>query len=103
MDSRAFILQTLQEQLPYLRQKYGVARLALFGSMARNESTAESDVDLLVELERPLGLQFMALHEELERLLGREVDLLTPTGLASIRQQHIAQQINQGMVYVEAG
>ncbi len=102
MNERELILHKLQAQMPHLRQEYGVASLALFGSFARNQATMESDVDLLVEFERPLGLKFMDLHEELEHLLGREVDLLTPIGLASIRHQPVAQRIQEGMVYVEA-
>jgi predicted nucleotidyltransferase len=71
------ILQVLREESLYLQDKYGIVRLALYGSFAREASTESSDIDLLVELSRPLGLEFVALAEHLETLLGRKVDLAT--------------------------
>lgn len=60
-----------------------VARLRLFGSVARGEDTPESDVDLLVEFTRPKGLlALVGLEQELEAALGRKVDLLTPAALS---------------------
>ncbi|MBI2940847.1 MAG: nucleotidyltransferase family protein [Chloroflexi bacterium] len=62
--------------------RFGVKSLALFGSVARGEARAESDVDLLVEFNRPVGLfEFVALRDYLERILGRPVDLGTPDSL----------------------
>ena len=52
-------------------------RLSLYGSFARGAAVEDSDVDLLVELSRPLGLEFVALAQYLERKLGRMVDLAT--------------------------
>lgn len=71
------ILEILEKELPYLREKYGVARIALYGSFAYGTPTAKSDVDLLVELSRPLGLEFVALAYYLEKRLGRRVNLAT--------------------------
>lgn len=60
----------------------GVKSLALFGSVARGESTVESDVDLLVEFSAPVGLfEYFAVKEYLEEFLGVRVDLVTPGGL----------------------
>ena len=69
------VLQRFRLALPHLRQRYGVVRLSLYGSFARGAAVEDSDVDLLVELFRPLGLEFVALAQYLERKLGREVDL----------------------------
>jgi uncharacterized protein len=71
------LLHTLRGELPYLSQRFGVARLALYGSFARGSQTEHSDVDILVELSRPLGLEFVALAYYLEGKLGRRVDLAT--------------------------
>lgn len=61
---------------------FGVRRLALFGSVARDEADGESDIDLLVEFDRPPGLfTFLRLQERLERIVGRPVDLVTPDAL----------------------
>ncbi|MEO5335633.1 MAG: nucleotidyltransferase family protein [Magnetospirillum sp. WYHS-4] len=57
----------------------GVLRIRVFGSFARGEQRPDSDVDVLVELDRPMGLfEFMDLQQHLEALLGRRVDLATP-------------------------
>lgn len=59
----------------------GVREVYVFGSTARGEAGPESDVDLIVVLERPLGFAFFELKERLEAWLGRSVDLTTPDGL----------------------
>jgi predicted nucleotidyltransferase len=65
-----------------LRQRFGVRSLALFGSVARDEAGPESDIDLLVEFERSIGLfGFVELQQCLEDLLGCRVDLVTSEGL----------------------
>ncbi len=77
-DEALAILAAHREEL---RQR-GVRSLALFGSVARDEAGPASDVDLLVELERPMGLLgFFAIQEYLEQILGCKVDLGTPDSL----------------------
>ena len=61
---------------------YGVRSLAVFGSVARDEAGPESDVDVLIEVERPFGLfKLLAVTEFLEKILGQPVDVVTPNGL----------------------
>ena len=55
---------------------------------------------MIVEFEQPLGLKFIEFAEELERLLGRKVDVLTPEGLKGIRIRRVAEDIAQSVVYV---
>jgi hypothetical protein len=57
-----------------------IHRLALFGSVLRDDFTPQSDVDVLVEFQPDarVGLQFFVLEQELSRILGRKVDLNTP-------------------------
>ncbi len=72
------VLQTLKQKNIELTNKFGVKSLLLFGSVARNESTSTSDVDLLVEFNRPVGyFGLFALQDYLEKLLGCSVDLGT--------------------------
>ena len=79
---RSEIMNLLAAHKPALAARYGVLRLALFGSTARGTATAASDVDLLVAFDGPatsdryFGVQFY-----LEDLLGRPVDLVTETAL----------------------
>ncbi len=76
--ARDEILQTLSKHREQLRRDYGVRSLALFGSAATNEPGSESDVDILVEFDRRIGLfQFIRTKHCLEDLLGVEgVDLV---------------------------
>lgn len=72
------LLNTHRDRL----DEYAVKALFLFGSVARGEATSESDVDLLVEFDRPVGLfTLLGLQSYLEELLGCSVDLGTPNSL----------------------
>lgn len=79
--SRAEILARLAALKPWLAPE-GVTRLRLFGSHARDEARGDSDVDLIADLDRPLGLRFFALQDEVSRRLGVKVDLVTEAALA---------------------
>ena len=75
------ILRALRNSKPLL-QGFGVARVSLFGSFARDEGRDDRDVDLLVEFSRPIGLfEFVRLQRELGERLGHRVDLVTPAAL----------------------
>ena len=79
---RSQVIEILSEQRSELARTYGVKSLALFGSVARDQSTSASDVDLLVEFDRPVGyFGLFALQDHLESLLGCKVDLGTPGSL----------------------
>jgi len=76
-----------------LCSKYHVATLSLFGSMARNEATEASDIDLLVSFSRPISLlQMVTLERQLSDALGRKVDLLTETSLSPYLRDHILKE-----------
>lgn len=78
--TRDELLIKLRELKPWLAEQ-GIVNVRLFGSYARDEAGPDSDVDLLVDLGKPLGLRFFSLAEELEDELGREVDLVTDDAL----------------------
>ena len=68
----------LKQHQPELRERYAVASLLLFGSVARGQASAASDIDLLVEFERPVGyFGLVALQEYLSSILAMPVDLGT--------------------------
>jgi len=71
------ILALLREQHRLLKASYPIRRLALFGSWARGDAWEDSDVDVLVEVDPSIGLGFVDLGEQLERALGRRVDLVS--------------------------
>ena len=63
-------------------RRLGVRSLSVFGSVARDEARPDSDIDLLVEFSRPVGLfAFVELQQYLESILGTRVDLATPDTL----------------------
>ena len=98
------IMQLLERQLPYLREKYGVQRIAVYGSFAKGNQTRKSDVDILVQLARPLGFEFVELAYHLEKILKKKVDLATfdtlKRSLESPRYKNIASDIERTLSYV---
>lgn len=83
----------LREKKPYLRKKYNVRSIGIFGSYSRSEETSISDVDILVEFDKPLGLEFVDLADELETLLGTSVDLVSKNGVKSSYLKEIEKDI----------
>ena len=78
--SKVSLIQILKIEKPFLEKNFGVCSLALFGAYARDEQSESSDVDILVELERPsfdwlIGLQF-----HLENKLQKKVDIVRNSG-----------------------
>ncbi len=98
--TREKVLQILRNHYPYLAAKYGVRRIGLFGSYAKGKARGTSDIDLIVEFERPIGFQFVELVEYLENVLGASVDVLTPAGVEGIRHAHIREDIQESIIYV---
>jgi predicted nucleotidyltransferase len=82
-------------------QEAGVKSLKFFGSVVRGEARVESDIDILVEFFRPIGLlAFVRLKQRLAELLGRPVDLVTPEALKPRLRDNIlseAQNAGQGL------
>ena len=71
----------------------GVRSLSVFGSVARDEGVAESDVDLLAEFDRPFGLfKFVEVKEYLESILGCSVDLVTSDALHPALRDRILRE-----------
>jgi predicted nucleotidyltransferase len=64
------ILSALRRARPELAERFGVKRLAIFGSYARGEQREDSDVDILVEVDPSIGLRFVDLADRVEAILG---------------------------------
>ncbi|HQV93153.1 MAG TPA: nucleotidyltransferase family protein [Anaerolineales bacterium] len=87
-------MQLLKQKNAEMEIKFGVKSLLLFGSVARNESTTASDVDLLVEFNRPVGyFGLFALQDYLEELLGCPVDLGTPDSLKPYIRERVMGEL----------
>lgn len=89
------ILARLSALKPWLAQQ-GVARVRLFGSYARDEARPDSDVDLLVEFDRPLGLDQFRIEKELSLKLGATVQMVTDAALTNriVRRHALAEAID---------
>ncbi|MEX2491218.1 MAG: nucleotidyltransferase family protein [Nitrospirales bacterium] len=82
-----------REEILRLCETYGARNLRVFGSVARGEADAQSDVDFLVEMEPGRSLfDLGGLQYELERLLGRPVDVVTERGLKARVQERVLRE-----------
>lgn len=89
MKSREDVLQLLRTGKPGLQQRFKLSRIALFGSYARGDQTENSDVDILVEVDPSIGLEFVSLAEEIEASLGIPVQLVSHRALNDRTRKHI--------------
>ena len=92
MDKNEIVVK-LQQIKQDLQQEYAVKNIALFGSYAENTHTDNSDVDILVEFERPIGWQFFKLEKYLEKTFNRKIDLVTTNALKEQIKPYILSQI----------
>jgi predicted nucleotidyltransferase len=88
-DQILALLKSHRRQL----KKYGIHSLSVFGSVARGQARKNSDVDILVDFEKPVGLfEYARLKMYLEDVLGREVDLVTPEALRKELREDILRE-----------
>jgi predicted nucleotidyltransferase len=96
MKSIDEIQQTLREQETFLAKKFGVKIVGVFGSYVRQEQRQDSDLDLLIELERPARISLIGLVEledHLSQLLGVQVDLAIKSNLKKRIGARILQEV----------
>jgi hypothetical protein len=90
---REDIEKTLRAQKAYLAEKYHVKKIGIFGSYARNEETNDSDIDILVEFNRPVGFEFLELKEYLESMFNKPIDLVTKNALKPYMKEEILSEV----------
>jgi predicted nucleotidyltransferase len=79
---------------PELEAEFGVRKIGIFGSYAKGLQTEKSDIDIIVEIERPMGLiGFIKIEQYLSRLLRRSVDLLTPESIKPFLREDILKEV----------
>ena len=100
MKTLAEIEIALQSRWQTLYDVHRVRRIGIFGSRARGDDTLVSDVDILVELEGPVGWEIVDLHRYLEDALGVRVDLVTQGAVR--RKPLLWESIQEDLTYVEA-
>lgn len=91
---KAQALRLLREHKPELSKHFSVKRLALVGSVARNEASDDSDVDIMVWFDGPTTAKhFFGAQLYLEDILGREVDLMTEKGLREGMHPYVEREM----------
>lgn len=88
------IIKTLKSNKDRLSSKYGLSNIAIFGSYGRETQTEESDIDILVDFQKPIGIEFIDLANELETLLHRRVDLVSKNGIRPAYFKQIEQELS---------
>ena len=94
MITKTDILSKLRELKPELYKQYAVSEIGLFGSFSDDSYTENSDIDILVELERPIGWKIFTLEIYLEKVFGRKIDLVTKNALKEQIKDSILKQVN---------
>ena len=96
MSNLDTIKTKLKSHKERLMAKYPIKSLAIFGSYAREEQGKFSDLDLMVEFNGKIGVEFIDLADELENLIGFKVDLVSKNGI----KQNYFDQIKAELIYV---
>lgn len=96
MKMKDDILCSLASEMPALQTQFKVRQLALFGSYARGDQQPGSDVDILVEVDPSIGLDFVTLADRIEKLLGLPVDLVSSRAVKPAYRR----EIETDLIYV---
>jgi uncharacterized protein len=96
MSNQTITLNKLKAAKLILLQNYPIKQLALFGSVSRQEDDENSDVDIMVEFDHPVGMEFIHLCYELEKILNRKVDLVSRNGI----KEKYFDEIKSDLIYV---
>jgi len=91
------IKKTIQLHKEELHREFGIREIGIFGSYVRGEQADASDIDILIELEKPVGfVKFLTIEEKISGLLGLKVDLVTRKAL----KPYIGHRILKEVYYV---
>lgn len=90
------IKQILSQIKPELTDKYHVSSIGLFGSVVRDDFTASSDVDIIIDFSEPIGIEFVDLADYIEKKLNKNIDLVSKKGV----KQKYFRTFESEIVYV---
>jgi predicted nucleotidyltransferase len=93
MKTREEILKLLLQSKQAFGKKYGVRRMALFGSYARGDQRTDSDVDVLVDVDPSIGLEFVSLAHDMESLIGLRVDVVSRRAVSPRHWKYIEKEL----------
>jgi len=90
------ILQLLSQMKPELVEKFHISSLGLFGSIVRDDFSEKSDIDIIVEFSKPIGIEFVDLADLIELKLKKPIDLVSKTGV----KPNYFKEIEAEIIYV---
>ena len=93
MINKDDILTRLRDLKPTLYRDFAVKEIGLFGSFSDNTFNEESDIDIIVELEKPIGWKFFSLELYLQSIFKRKIDLVTKNALKEQIKDSILKQV----------
>ena len=93
MNNIKEIKRILEIHKPEIERKFHVRNIGIFGSFARGEQRENSDLEILVELNEPLGFEFVEWAEFLEEILKMDVDLVSRGSIKTGRWQHVKEDL----------
>lgn len=93
MQTFSDIQAILLKEKPFLKEKYHITTIGVFGSFARGEQHKKSDVDILVEFSKTPGLEFFEIEEYLRKKLKRKVDLVTREAIKPVLEPYIFKDL----------
>jgi predicted nucleotidyltransferase len=93
MGQLAEIKSILQQLKPELARKFHVQSIGLFGSIVRDDFTANSDIDIIVDFDQPIGIEFIDLADFMEQKLQKKVDLVSKNGIKDKYYKAIQSEI----------
>jgi uncharacterized protein len=96
MEQLSEIKQVLQQLKPELFRRFHVQSLGLFGSVVREDFSPSSDIDIIVDFDRPVGIEFIDLAQYIEQCLRKKVDLVSRRGV----KDNYFKAIEREIVYV---
>ncbi|WP_207494296.1 nucleotidyltransferase family protein [Aridibaculum aurantiacum] len=96
MEQLTEIKNVLQQLKPELAEKFHVQSIGLFGSILTNDFSASSDIDIIVDFDQPIGIEFVDLANYMEQRLQKKVDLVSRKGI----KDKYFKAIEQDIVYV---
>lgn len=96
MIDKENIVKTLRDKRIEFAFKYHLKSIGIFGSFTRDDFKDDSDIDILVEFDQPVGIEFIDLANELEELLNMKVDLVSKKGI----KPKYFQEIQKDLRYV---
>lgn len=94
MLTKKDVISKLSDLKPVLYKDYSVKTIGLFGSFSDETNTDESDIDILIELEKPIGWKLFTMELFLEKIFGRKIDIVTKNALKVQIKDSILKQVN---------